>query len=232
MLLYKLFVPLLAAFLFGCNANAQNNISLSPKDFEKGITGKDIQILDVRTMEEYQSGHIKKALLADWTNQDQFKERVAALAKTKPVYTYCLSGGRSGQAASWMRKNGFETVFNLEGGTMAWKKANLPLEGKQNEKQMTIVAYDSLIPSDKTVLVDIGAVWCPPCVKMTPVIDSLTTSKDLHFILVKIDGGEQEQLVKELAIEAFPTFIIYKNGKEIWRKKGIISAEELAEKIN
>ena len=78
---------------------------------------------------------------------------------------------------------------------------------------------------------DIGAEWCPPCVRMAPVIDSLATKKNLNFILVKIDGGEQEQLVKELAIEALPTFIIYKNGKEIWRKKGIIAAEELAEII-
>jgi len=231
MSLYKLFVSFLAVSVIACNGNAQKNISLSPQDFEKGITGKDIQILDVRTMEEYESGHIKNALLADWTNQEQFKERVAALVKTKPVYTYCLSGGRSGQAASWMKKNGFETVFNLDGGITAWKNANLPLEGKQKEKQMSIAAYDSLIPADKTVLVDIGAVWCPPCIKMNPVIDSLATSKDLNFILVKIDGGEQEQLVKELAIESFPTFIIYKNGKEIWRKKGIIAAEELAEKI-
>jgi len=231
MSLYKLFVPLLAASVIACNGNAQKNIPLSPQDFEKGISGKDIQILDVRSMEEYQTGHIKKALLADWTKQDQFKERVAALDKTKPVYTYCLSGGRSGQAATWMKKNGFETVFNLEGGTMAWKKANLPLEGKRDEKQMSIAVYNSLIPSDKTVLVDIGAVWCPPCVRMAPVIDSLATTKNLNFILVKIDGGEQEQLVKELAIEALPTFIIYKNGKEIWRKKGIVAAQELAEKI-
>jgi thioredoxin-like negative regulator of GroEL len=114
---------------------------------------------------------------------------------------------------------------------MAWKKANLPLEGQRVEKQITIAAYHLSIPADQTVLVDIGAVWCPPCVKMNPVIDSLATSKDLNFILVKIDGGEQEQLVKELAIEAFPTFIIYKNGKEIWRKQGIIAREELAEKL-
>jgi thioredoxin-like negative regulator of GroEL len=91
--------------------------------------------------------------------------------------------------------------------------------------------YLSDIPADKTVLVDIGAVWCPPCKKMEPVLDSLATSKEVNFTLIKIDGGEQVQLIKQLTIDAFPTFIIYKKGKEVWRKQGIVDRKELAQKL-
>jgi len=221
----------LAATIYACNSSAQEKISLSPKDFATGINKPGIQVLDVRTMAEYQSGHLKNSFLADWTNQSQFKERVSHLDKTKPIYTYCLSGVRSRQAAEWMQKNGFAVVFNLDGGMVAWKKSGLPVEGQGEVTQITMEQYLAGIPADKTVLVDIGAVWCPPCKKLEPVLDTLATSKELNFTLVKINGGEQTQLVKQLNIDAFPTLIIYKKGKEVWRQQGIIDRQGLTEQL-
>ena len=225
------FPLLLTATICACNSEAQEKISLSPKDFETGITNPGIQVLDVRTMAEYQSGHLKNSFLADWTNPSEFSERVTHLDKAKPVYTYCLSGVRSRQAADWLQKNGFTTVFNLDGGMVAWKKAGMPVEGQPEAKQISMEQYLAGIPADKTVLVDIGAVWCPPCKKMEPILDSMATSKDLHFTLVKINGGDQTQLVKQLKIDGFPTLIVYKKGKEIWRHQGIIDAKGLAGKL-
>ena len=86
------------SFLTSCNSQAQSN-NLSVAEFEKGIAQNNIQILDVRTPGEYQSGHLKNALLADWNNDAEFQQRVNALDKSKPVYTYCLSGGRSSAPA-------------------------------------------------------------------------------------------------------------------------------------
>jgi rhodanese-related sulfurtransferase len=232
MFIFRFILPFfLAATLIACNSEAQEKISLAPKEFETSLNKQEVQILDVRTFTEYQSGHLKNSLLADWTNPAEFKERVAHLDKTKPVYTYCLSGVRSGQAAEWMQKNGFTSVFNLQGGIVAWKKADLPLEGQQDVKQITLEQYLSGIPPEKIVLVDVGAVWCPPCKKMEPVLDSLAASKDLSFTLLKIDGGEQTQLVKQLNIVAFPTFIIYKKGKEVWRKQGVVDCKGLTEQL-
>jgi rhodanese-related sulfurtransferase len=221
----------IGAIICACNSEAQEKISLSPKEFATGIANTGIQVLDVRTMAEYQSGHLKKSFLADWTNQPEFKERVAHLDKGKPVYTYCLSGVRSRQAAEWMQKNGFTVVFNLDGGMVAWKKSGFPVEGQSEVAQITLDRYLAGIPVDKTVLVDIGAVWCPPCKKLEPILDSLATSKELDFTLLKINGGEQTQLVKQLNIDAFPTLIIYKKGKEVWRKQGIIDRKGLTEQL-
>jgi thioredoxin-like negative regulator of GroEL len=66
---------------------------------------------------------------------------------------------------------------------------------------------------------------------MAPVIDSLVKSSEAQFELVKIDGGNQIELCQELKIKQFPTFVIYKQGKEIWRKQGIVDAKELASKF-
>jgi rhodanese-related sulfurtransferase len=210
--------------LSACNNNPQQT-NLSVPDFEKGIAQTNNQLLDVRTPEEYQAGHLKNAMLADWNNETEFKKRVKALDKTKPVYTYCLSGARSNAAADWLRQNGF-TAFNLSGGIAAWKSADKPVEMIETKRQMTLEECMAQIPKDKTVLVDISAAWCPPCKKMIPVIEALVKSNGSRFVLVQIDGGEQSDICKELKVDNFPAFIIYKQGKEVWRKQGVADAKE------
>jgi rhodanese-related sulfurtransferase len=214
-----------------CEGQQDSSRKLNPDAFEKGISRSDIQVLDVRTAGEYQGGHIKNALLADWNDKDQFNERIKYVDKDKPVYIYCLAGGRSAAAAEWMRQTGFKNVLELVGGMNAWKKENKPVEGMSNEPQMTIEQYWARIPKDKITLVDFGASWCPPCVKMTPVLDELVSTKDLNFELVKIDAGIHTDIQKILHIEPIPVFIIYKEGKEVWRKQGIVRKEELLEQL-
>ena len=111
---------LLSVILLSCLA--QPKTSLTADQFEKEITGKEnIQVLDVRTPGEFFSGHIKNALLADWTDSKEFERRIAFIDKHKPLYVYCLSGGRSAAAAAKLRKLGYENVYELKGGTNAWK---------------------------------------------------------------------------------------------------------------
>jgi len=83
-------------------------------------------ILDVREDGEYRNGHIINALHIP---QGKLKERVAELDKykDKPIIVSCRSGSRSGQACTLLKKQGFESVYNLAGGVMAWQSANLPL---------------------------------------------------------------------------------------------------------
>ena len=131
-----------------------------------------------------------------------------------------------------MRKNGFKNVVELTGGINAWKVATKPLEGNSNEPQMTVEQYWAGIPTNKTTLVDFGATWCPPCIKMKPVIDELEANKDLNFLLLKVDAGLHTTVMKSLNVEPIPLFIIYKEGKEVWRKQGIVSKEELMAQLN
>lgn len=218
-------ISLLSSF----NINAQQS-NLSVSEFEKAIGKTNIQLLDVRTAGEYQSGHLSNALLADWNNDKEFERRTKALDKKKPVYTYCLSGARSNAATLWLRKNGF-IAYNLTGGINAWKGADKPLKQAVTVKQMTLQEYLALIPKNKTVMVDFSAVWCPPCKIMAPVIDSLAKANVGRFLLVKVDGGDQPDISKILKVEVFPTFIIYKQGKEVWRKEGIVEVKDLIREL-
>lgn len=221
---------LFSLFLLSCAA--QNKTSLTAEEFEKEITTKEnIQILDVRTPGEFFSGHIKNALQADWNNPKEFDRRIAFIDKNKPVYVYCLAGGRSAAAAEKLRKMGYENVYELKGGTNAWRAANKPLEGNSNEKQMSFEDFNKAVNSSTTVLVDFGAEWCPPCKKMEPVLKSLTDNHPGKFALLKVDGGRDQDILKQFNVTALPVFIIFKNGKEVWRKEGMADEKELAAQL-
>jgi len=217
----------ISLLLLALQACAQTKTSLPPEEFEKQLSDS-IQILDVRTPGEYNSGHIKKALQADWNDQTEFNRRIAYVDKTKPVYVYCLAGGRSAAAADKMRKMGYTNVYELKGGINAWKAANKSLEGKTATTQMSLEAFEQTVKGSKKVLVDFGAEWCPPCKLMEPVLNKLEANKKLKFTLLEVDGGNDEDIMKTYKVTALPVFIIFKDGKEVWRKDGVVSEEELS----
>jgi thioredoxin len=222
---------LFSASIISCTAQTKN--ALTANEFEKEITTKqNIQILDVRTPGEFFSGHIKNALQADWNDAKEFERRLAFIDKNKPVYVYCLAGGRSAAAADKMRKLGYSNVYELKGGTNAWRAANKPLEGASDEKQMTIDELNTSINASKIVLVDFGASWCPPCKQMEPVLKRLTENNKGKFILVKVDGGRDQDIVQAYKVTALPVFIVFKDGKEVWRKDGIATEQEIAQQFN
>jgi thiol-disulfide isomerase/thioredoxin len=91
---------------------------------------------------------------------------------------------------------------------------------------MRIADFDKVVAENKLVLVDIGATWCPPCRKMLPVIDKVKSQFANKLYFLAVDGGIDMDVMKHLQFEALPTFIIYKNGKEVWRKTGIVEEDE------
>lgn len=216
--------------LFSCTA--QTKTSLSAAEFEKAITADSVQILDVRTPGEYASGHIKNTLLANWSDKKEFERRIGFVDKNKPVYVYCLAGGRSAAAAAKMREMGFKNVYELTGGINAWKAGNKNLEGiSSTAKQMTIEEFNAAIISSKTVLVDFRAEWCPPCKTMEPVLQSLQKNNADKFLLFKVDGGKDETILKAYKVTALPVFIIFKDGKQVWRKDGVADEKEIAAQL-
>lgn len=225
----QLFLSVL--LLAGCTSVAQKSEQLSPAEFNSAIQQQGIQILDVRTAEEYKTGHIRNALQADWNNTPQFQDRSQHLDKNKPLYVYCLAGARSAAAARWLRSQGYTNVYELSGGINGWKKAGLPLEGAGNAPQMALSEYEQLIRSHPVVLVDFGANWCPPCKKMEPVLESLQKEEANKFMLVKVDGGKDLEVMKALSVDALPVFIVYKDGKQTWRHQGIVDKETLRKQL-
>jgi thioredoxin-like negative regulator of GroEL len=122
-------------------------------------------------------------------------------------------------------------VTELQGGINSWKKAGKPLDSYKQVKQISLAEFESMLPKDVPVLVDFGADWCPPCRKMQPVTDSLQRDSSLAFAMINIDAGTQTELMKTLNIVQIPVFIIYRNGRETWRKEGLVSIEEFKKQL-
>ncbi|MBO7606354.1 MAG: rhodanese-like domain-containing protein [Paludibacteraceae bacterium] len=112
---------LLLGLLLSMVACAQKNIS--PQEFHEMITkDPNLQVVDVRTPQEFAAGHIKGARNVDFRNPDFEKNIAKAVKKRKTVLVYCRSGKRSLNAMNLMVKNGFKDVYNMEGGILAWEK--------------------------------------------------------------------------------------------------------------
>ena len=107
--------------LFSITAMAQCKsgiISENNKEFSKTISNKTVQIVDVRTPQEFADGHIPGAVNID-VNSDGFKSEIQKLDKTQPVAVYCRSGRRSKMAGNLLVKEGF-TVHELDNGFSEW----------------------------------------------------------------------------------------------------------------
>lgn len=81
----------------------------------------EAKILDVRSADEFQEGHIPGATLIDVQSPQEFMEEIESLDKNSPYYVYCNSGRRGEQACMVMDFNGFQNTYNLEGGYEAWQ---------------------------------------------------------------------------------------------------------------
>jgi len=81
---------------------------------------KNAEILDVRSADEYEESHIPGAKLINVQEPQKFMDQLKALEKSKHYYVYCNSGNRGNQACLVMDHNGFEHVYNLEGGIQEW----------------------------------------------------------------------------------------------------------------
>ena len=223
----------LASTLVSCaqtNKEAKQALTLPANEFQTAIQQPKVQILDVRTAGEFAGGHIKNALQANWNDAKEFESRTQHLDKSLTVYVYCQAGGRSAAAQAYLIEKGFNVV-NLEGGMSNWKMNNLPVEGNSNVQQMAVTDFDKVIASNNLVLVDIGASWCPPCRKMLPTIEKVKKAQGNKIYYLAVDGGVDVEVMKHLQFETLPTFIIYKNGKEVWRKTGIVEEAEFTKAL-
>jgi rhodanese-related sulfurtransferase len=107
---------------------AAKPVLLDPAAFEAKLAQtQDAQLIDVRTPRELASGKLPACTNINFSDSD-FRERMGALDKTKPVFVYCAVGGRSGRAASMLADMGFSEVYDLDGGVKAWQLAGKSLK--------------------------------------------------------------------------------------------------------
>jgi thioredoxin len=194
------------------------------------------QVLDVRTKEEFSGDRLPDALNADFTKTEEFTERVRFLDKNKPVFVYCLSGGRSQKAAEYLTKQGFREVYDMKGGMRSWLVDQKPVAAgsSRNKKPgMTEAAFHQEVErhAPRLVLADFGARWCPPCKKMAPEMERLSKELTGTLVVLPVDVDEHQTLSQVKKVNVLPTLILYKNGKVVWQHEGYASREEIMAQV-
>lgn len=91
--------------------------------------------------------------------------------------------------------------------------------------------YNDLINSGKTVLIEFFASWCPHCQRMMPIVQQIRELLEGKVGVYQFDIDEYKELAEENWVESIPTFIVYKDGKEMWRQSGEMAADVLLSKI-
>ncbi len=224
---YKLFY--VGAFLaLNFTGFAQN---LPVESFEKKLQEtSNAFLLDVRTAGEFGGGHLPKATNIDFRSPD-FASKIKDLPKDKPVFVYCLSGGRSAQAAEILRKEGFQ-VTELQGGYLKWTTKLKPLEGVpsvSHDQAWDLSAFGKLIQGENAVVVDFYAKWCAPCLKMMPTVDKLSNDYKGKVTVLKVEADGNQAVLQKYEIDEIPSFLVFQKGKLLQKTSGFREEAQLKE---
>lgn len=88
--------------------------------------------------------------------------------------------------------------------------------------------FEAVISQETPVLVDFYADWCGPCQAMAPVLKEVAKAHEGKVKIIKVDVDKNQPLAQKFGVRSIPTLILFKDGKLIWRKAGMVTTRELS----
>ena len=175
------------------------------KAFAELIEASNVEVLDVRTADEYAEGHIEGAINIDQGTDDFMQKVKATLSTDKTIAVYCRSGRRSANAASKLTDAGYKCV-NLKGGITAWQDAKMPVSTEMYEvdvfktKSGKTVKLHALMHSCIRIEFDGHEIQIDPVGKMGNRTIDYAAMPKADYIFVTHEHGDHYDLaaIKEL----------------------------------
>lgn len=88
-------------------------------------------------------------------------------------------------------------------------------------------SFNTIIKSEKPVLIDFSADWCGPCKMLAPILKQVKDSLGERITILKIDVDKNQALASKYQVRGVPTMVLYQNGKQLWRQSGVLTKDEI-----
>ena len=204
----KIFTCLLAALGLTSACGQKNYEDADVSGFAALAAKPDVVVLDVRTAEEFNEGHLADALNIDVKQGDFMQKATAALTKESTIAVYCRSGRRSADAASRLAAAGYKVV-NLKGGITAWKEANMPVATDAYEvdvfktKSGKTVRFHALMHASIRMEYDGKEIEIDPVLKLRERSIDYSAMPKADYIFVTHEHGDHfdKEAIKQLTGE-------------------------------
>ena len=237
----RIFVYILLILFTSCEF--QNNYSefdtnvvvdLGSEEFFDQLEKEKGVILDVRTVEEIDNGHLIGASFIDFYDL-RFKTKASWIPNDKPIYVYCYGGGRSSKAAEMLINLGFSRVYNLKNGYREWSSSGLPIE-KSNKnynkrfKVFNVKQVKSIISENENTLLVFKTPWCLPCKKLDAVLNQFSLNNQ-KWKIISLNMDSNFNLAQYYSIKSVPTIIAFNKSDIVMKHSGFLELSELISKL-
>jgi len=233
------FLPLIcvSVFLISCFSKKSDQLQSINVDEMEGLMRPyaNLQIVDLRTTEDFISAHLPGAINID-RNSPTFDKEIAGLNAKEPVFFYCENGTNSALVAKDLAKRNFSKVYDIIGGYAAWTGANkkvLQVDRVARPEPVTRLEYNSIVKKSELVLFQFSPSSVDPAVlnKIDGMVASVVKPKAGEINFIKYNYQDQVSLARDLKVNNLPTLILYRSGEEVWRYEGMIEKTELESAI-
>lgn len=216
---------LVVSFLTACNSVGSGFISAV--DLKDKISSSRIQLVDLRSQAEFDSGHIEGAYHYDFSvlGIDEFKNQ---FYKDLPLYLYSGADSQALKFVAQLKTLGYENVTVLDGGVEAWKKSGFTLKEKIIFPSDTI-EFDSAILGNKLVMADFNAEWCGPCKLLEPLVLKIREEMRYDVIVYSIDTDKKPEIANRYVDNSIPLLVFFKNGEIVHKILGYSHSKTDAE---
>ncbi|MFN8429842.1 MAG: thioredoxin domain-containing protein [Spirosomataceae bacterium] len=230
---YVLFI--LISFTFKGTFGQELFTKKSAQDFEKSFKASpEALLIDLRSPKEFSMAHIKKSINADFMMNEFEEYFTRRFNKKNTLFLYSQSEEDAVNAAQYLSEIGYRGITVLAGGFEKWVTGSRPYISNDPNFSATKIfpldIYFRKIRENKYVLVSYYTEECSSCKNMSQSLYNIDNQRD-DLSVVRIDIDYNQTLKRRYDIQNTPTFILYRNGKQVWRDSGFQSSEQLISRL-